>query len=360
MIDRDERAPEDFELGDEGIISSVKAWIANRDRHYLGARSPVDVLNESSLRTYDEFNRRRRQFGNDVFYSGSASTRAVYRAAWRYEIDATVRILLDELEAASSAIRAQVIQRLAACLRTLKEIEDDACHAQEISKLDAKSFGRLNRQKRKSKRSSLDGLPLDFDLQILNAARNARKPCPHLKALQVLFITGARPAELVIGVHVKRFGEVLRLTITGVKRSELNRSGQDFRVLEFPADHPLADGLATNGQEVVNIKNAKRLTDTVRWYSEKLWPNRRKKLSAYSFRHRFASVLKDSEESAQRIALALGHQTEVSQSAYGSKGTGKRFRPIAAKLLSVKAAQPVRKLSVNRHYKGRKRSEKMP
>lgn len=325
-------------------VEKARAWIARRDRHYLHAASPVDVLNESTIDMYAQFNRRRHRVGNQIIYESSTRTRAVYRAAWRHEIDLELRVLLEMLsDDDRGGSQDHVLARISDYVETLEALDEESENFAKAARSVSKVNGKKNKQKRKSKRSSLQMLPDDCDLQIIDAVRSARRKCPHEKALQVLFITGVRPAELEIGVHVRRLEDTLRFTITGAKRSVLSKSGQDYRIMDFPADHPLAKGLALQGEEVVSVTNAKRLTDTVRWYVEKLWPDLRTKVSAYSFRHRFASILKQADEPIDTIAKAMGHQAAASQQVYGSRSTGRKFFKNAAKLIDVDAPQKVRK-----------------
>lgn len=323
-------------------VEKARAWIDSRDKHYLDATSPVDVLSESTIHMYAQFNRRRHRVGNQIIYESSTRTRAVYRAAWRHEIDLELRVLLEMLGDDRSGSHDHVLSKISDHVETLEALDEESENFAKAAREVSRVTGKKNNQKRKTKRSSLQMLPADCDLQILNAVRKSRRKCPHEKALQVLFMTGVRPAELEIGVHVRRLEDTLRFTITGAKRSVLSKSGQDYRIMDFPADHPLAKGLAVKGPEVVSVANAKRLTDTVRWYVEKLWPDLRTKVSAYSFRHRFASILKQADEPVKTIAKAMGHQAEVSQQVYGSRSTGRKFFKNAAKLIDVVAPQKVR------------------
>lgn len=75
------------------------------------------------------------------------------------------------------------------------------------------------------------------------------------------------------------------------------------------------------GSLTVSIESEKNLCEQMRKYSERLFPNLKSYISAYTFRHNFASLAK-SQLTNLGVAVCLGHSNTTSQRLYSNKKTG--------------------------------------
>jgi len=155
-----------------------------------------------------------------------------------------------------------------------------------------------------------------------------------LSAVAVLQLTGCRPEELKAGVTVAYMhndpthGEVLALTIKGAKVSEipdrngnLHQRGQPERTIivslsSEQASH-LADRIMDNGGKALTVEyHRKGISARLGETSRKVFPKRREHISAYCYRHSFASDQKSAQVERDKIAAALGQLSNYSQGAY--------------------------------------------
>ena len=167
--------------------------------------------------------------------------------------------------------------------------------------------------------------------------------------LLTLAISGCRPAELQHGIKWKLNKRGLTALVLGAKRKKF--SGQKFRFLTFaphlsPLHEKLAKIVGENGGELlVNVEVPKTLSNTLTRIGKKLFPKLKDNLTAYVFRHQFASDVKfdiaqaGSKLNLEDLASALGHSTDEMQQKYGhikqSKGGG-------SGLVRVRAERAVR------------------
>ena len=198
-----------------------------------------------------------------------------------------------------------------------------------------------NKTKKQSKRASLKGLPSDWRAQLFLSL----KPSDQLKAA-VLILSGCRPAELKMGVCVRRDGEAFNFKIQGAKVSELTCAGQPERMLRIKAvpilgkainDH-LLEIISAHGDEMT-IQDA----DPNRAFEKRLSRAGQKaglsKVSPYSLRHQFSADLKGEAEPDQ-VSLALGHVSVKSRKHYGH--ANQRRSTTGGVLLSVEASRELR------------------
>jgi integrase len=198
-----------------------------------------------------------------------------------------------------------------------------------------------NKTKKKSKRAGLKGLPSDWRARLFLSL----KPADQLKAA-VLILSGCRPAELRMGVYVRRDGDAFNFTIHGAKVSELTGAGQPERKLLIKAEpilgkeinEHLLEIISSHGDEIT-IQDA----DQNRAFAKRLSRAAQKvglsNVSPYSLRHQFSADLKGEVEPDQ-VSLALGHVSVKSRKHYGH--ANQRRSTTGGVLLSVEASRKLR------------------
>lgn len=186
-----------------------------------------------------------------------------------------------------------------------------------------------NKQNKKTKGISLKGLPKSWREKLVLKSKGT------LYEDQILIMTlcGCRPAEFETGIKVSRTATTLEIHIIGAKFTDINDSGQPWRVITIDINNPLIGDLKPG----VYFAKANAIGSAVSRAGIKVIKRKKNKISAYTLRHAYASDLRASNLSRSEISAALGHQSEVTQSMYG--GRSKNPLIITA---SVKAALPVR------------------
>jgi len=170
---------------------------------------------------------------------------------------------------------------------------------------------------------------------------------PKLKlAVAVLSCTGCRPAELEEGIVIRVRNGQLIIGILGAKVDTNSRRGQPFRLLVIDSTSPWGYFLLQYGEMQVDktVKiyyDAGGVSQRLREKSREIWPRRITLVSGYTYRHFIGKSMKESGESAQKIASTLGHATDFSQSCYGRVGGSKKS---AGKhgVLVAQATNPIR------------------
>ena len=174
---------------------------------------------------------------------------------------------------------------------------------------------------RKGKRNGMSRIPKGGLSRLVAAV--ADDPV-YADPLRVLFLTGARPCELVNGVEVQiTAAGRLRFTIKGGKVTD--QTGQPVRVIEVEIDNAVAQALADRaaaGPLVVRVKDPRKLSDKVRGMSRRLFPKIAYVISPYTFRHATAADLKARRASVESVAKVLGHVSGKSQCGYGTRQQG--------------------------------------
>lgn len=164
----------------------------------------------------------------------------------------------------------------------------------------------------------------------------------HKNALAISLLSGCRPAEIEAGIHVKRDGNNLILTIKGAKLSEIR--GQETRQLSISGEHFAAKHLLSqleNAPEITVSSNAKAFSDATRQAGKRAFPRLKIGVSPYSIRHAVASQLKASGIAQDAVAMTLGHAATASQSAYGRAHHGTSGAASLA-IVGVSASRAVR------------------
>lgn len=175
-----------------------------------------------------------------------------------------------------------------------------------------------------SKRRSLRGLPNDWREQMIAGAINPKMSA----ALLLLAATGVRPSEVENGVSVIPVTGGVRVAVRGTKTDRGH--GQPLRV--FKVISTLAEKLGALGAQTIKIDSANRISSLAGRLGRKLFGHTRAcKVSAYSFRHMFASELKASQISGLDVSAILGHSVSDTKKSYGCAKQGRTG--IRAKLL---------------------------
>lgn len=162
--------------------------------------------------------------------------------------------------------------------------------------------------KAKSKRLDLKNLPSDW--QAVMVEKLKKTGSTYLKAIAVLQATGCRPVELEHGVHIQKnyYGDFV-ITIQSAK-------GRDGFERKITSSLPILAELFS--EEEVVVARYKRLAEVLYTISRSLGMS----ISAYSYRHAFASDLKASGLTQAEIAMCMGHKVLGSQRSYGFKRAG--------------------------------------
>ncbi|NQW95144.1 MAG: site-specific integrase [Polaromonas sp.] len=160
------------------------------------------------------------------------------------------------------------------------------------------------------KRKSLRGLPDDWRAQLVAAA-----PFSCREWILLLAVGGVRPEEIAMGVQVQPTDGGVHLTIRGAKTDRGH--GQPERVVAV--DGPLALLLAEGGARTISATSANSVSVAAGRLGRKVFGERRSNLvSAYSFRHQFASDLKASGLDGLSISAILGHSVDDTKKHYGT------------------------------------------
>ncbi len=196
-----------------------------------------------------------------------------------------------------------------------------------------------DRQKRKSKRQALRGLPRHWRESLCKRGAAGK----YSVALLTAALSGCRPAELVAGVYIWRDfdetlqKEVINIDIAGAKVKV--RQGQPRRIIHFAAsdNHPLIESmnqLLDQQDEPVlkaQIANAGNFTVEIRRLCKSLWPANRQAITAYCLRHQWAADAKRTQ-SADSVSRGLGHASAKTRRDYGQAQQASKagaLRPLA-------------------------------
>jgi hypothetical protein len=196
-----------------------------------------------------------------------------------------------------------------------------------------------------SKRVRLRGLPADWRTQMFHGLGVKSK---YQLPLAVLSATGARPAELELGVKVALAVDgQLVFTIQGVK-THGGKYGQAVRVLTVRPDTRetqfLVEQVKAAGTEITVSAKAGALSDRVRLLSSKVFPKLAKSVSAYVFRHQMAADLKASGMPAADVSAALGHSVEETKRFYGAAQSARSDSGVS----QVQASRPVKERTLEK------------
>jgi integrase len=165
-------------------------------------------------------------------------------------------------------------------------------------------------------------------------------------AVAVLSATGCRPAELEKGVIVRLKDGALQLGIRGAKIDHEKGRGQPVRLLVVDRTTPwgqyLEQAVLDFPEQTMTVTyDAGGISQRLREKSRELWPRRTSLVSAYSYRHFVGKSMRETGESAEKIAFTLGHASDLSQLSYGRAGGSKKLSGQHG-VLAATASNPVR------------------
>lgn len=205
-----------------------------------------------------------------------------------------------------------------------------------------KGDGRAKRHARNSKSASIRTADEDW------RERVAEMMTGDLKLLfLVQCVTGCRPQELANGVQVRLCRDGTMVTrVRGAKCDEF--VGQPSRSLRLSTASGVTQMLGQMLKVGLTVDSRKCSLGEVNTYAKSVaracaraFPSRkgRRKLSPYSARHQFKADLVAMGWTKVEIAMAMGHSTTRSGTAYGQggRGGGSGVKPIA-----IKAQRPVK------------------
>ena len=297
-------------------------------------------------------------------HEGSAATFYAYRAAVRWYAAKQGAQAVREYEAASKrgddAGKADAWQRVLHFAADLVQYPKDAKPGLPSAKMvalgldDAKPEGAPARAKREGR-----GDTQKRETAKLKAANSIARKYPDWRALvwdrlvaikskwldhaAIAALTGARPEELRTA-QIRRTATGIEIGITGAKVSDTK--GQPWRLFALrddgSAEYRHIAAMASKAWKPVGLPDG--VTDYPDAFSialsragAQVLPGA-ERLSAYVYRHAFASDLKADGASKEQIAHALGHAVTKTQDAYGRAIGGKAGR----RLLTVSAAREVK------------------
>lgn len=202
------------------------------------------------------------------------------------------------------------------------------------------------RQNRRSKRTSLSGLPPKWREQLFERMQNSK----YALGMLLLAIVGCRPSELCLGITVKKVvqsdQDLLCISIVGAKTNEAN--GQPIRQLLFSYAHKsfLLNVLKSQlenagGLLIVRVENKKAFSNSITRFGRLIWPEHKHDVTPYTFRHAFASDMKANFDS-ETIARSLGHVSARTQKGYGQRQLSKIGEPNLP--IAVQASRLIRNL----------------
>ncbi len=202
-------------------------------------------------------------------------------------------------------------------------------------------------EKRKSKRTSLKGLPHDWLELICNHNLDSK----YRRALLVMCLTGCRPVELVKGVTIslsedsENNNSLVEFEINGAKLSDTK--GQPIRKLSYtyePSNKLLgalidATNLIDAKQITIFIESAVNFTTEIKRIGATLWPLHKESVTSYSIRHQIASNFKK-YLNGDDVSKALGHASPKTKKSYGSASQSKGKAPEISISASREINQP--------------------
>lgn len=274
-----------------------------------------------------------------------------YRAALVYHHAAAIRAILYAADQAALAMReddwAGHVATLEGHISVLQKYKPDPTGkhlarglvgdwAVEKEKRE-RAGGKISRH---SKRIRLRGLAPDWRTQMFDGLGPRSK---FRAALAVLSATGARPAEIALGVEVALADDgQLIFTIRGVK-THGGKYGQDTRTLtvrpESKETQFLVEQVRAAGRSIiVSVTHAHNLSNRVYELSLKVFPQLAMPISAYVFRHQLAADMKASAMSPADVSAALGHCVDETKGFYGAAQSARGNGGVSR----VQASRPVK------------------
>ena len=191
----------------------------------------------------------------------------------------------------------------------------------QASKIDHEASGAkpqfvlTARARKKSKRLSLKDLPMDWRDQMLAGVKGV-----HRDWLLLLSIVGLRPDEIASSVDIEPHLNGVKVSIKGSKTR--NANGQPLRVIF--SEGAWESELALHGARTITAPSANAVSKFVGRHAQKVFPRKKHRVSAYSYRHQVAADLKASDLSGVEISAILGHAVDLTKKFSGNYRQSRR------------------------------------
>lgn len=176
---------------------------------------------------------------------------------------------------------------------------------------------------RYSKLNLLPQLPIGWvGLMFSHALRTQGENRPLITGIALAANTGARPAEIAVGMKLSQCHEGLRLDIDNkIKERGTDDRGLGPRWIEMPVNTPSREylrGLLGLEKEIMlRGMDEKVFCDTMIRICREIFPSLDETVSPYCIRHQYATDLKAAGWRWGEIATALGQRTDKCTSVYG-------------------------------------------
>lgn len=227
----------------------------------------------------------------------------------------------------------------------IHEFQQQLCLLKTLSAIIKNGFN-SPRKERNSKRKALSGLPKDWREQLCERGKNGK----YKLALLVSALTGCRPAEIQNGIRVWKENDGTSTSnrivfeIHGVKVK--SQQGQPSRIVRYDTqeNHPLLQAvLATplftqNSSAQISVESAGNFSVEVRRLAKSIWPKHKYSVTAYCFRHQWASDLKLHGD-GDAVSRGLGHASAKTRRYYG---TANQAGSHGLRPSEVEAERPIR------------------
>ena len=311
-------------------------------------------LAESSRKQYEAaFGRMKKRDATPEMMAGTARSFYYFRAAWVHHYATEIREILNAADRSQRAGSVddwqELVSKLPSLIQELNRYPPDPLSknladgkvgqwAVEAEKRSAAGQKIVSH----SKRTRLRGLPGDWREQMFAGLRKGSK---YQDIVAVLSATGARPEEFVEGIKVT-IGEfeALHFDIGGAKTHN-GKYGQEERSFDVSVNRPelqyLWDRLRANNGVLVVKAAAGALSDKVRQLSQKVFPQLKKTVSAYVFRHQMSADLKASGIPDAEVSAALGHSVDETKGYYGAAQSARG----TTKVSNIRSSRIVRELT---------------
>lgn len=311
-------------------------------------------LAESSRKQYEAaFGRMKKRDATPETMAGTARSFYYFRAAWVHHYATDIREILNAADRSQRSGNVEdwqeLVSRLPSLIQELNRYPPDPLSknladgkvgqwAVEAEKRSAAGQKLVNH----SKRVRLRGLPQDWREQMFAGLRKGSK---YQDVVAVLSATGARPEEFVDGIKVTiGESETIHFEIGGAKMHG-GKYGQETRSFDVSVGRTelqyLWDRLQSNNGVLVVKAAAGALSDKVRQLSQKVFPQLKKTVSAYVFRHQMAADLKASDLSDAEVSAVLGHGVDETKAYYGAAQSARG----TSKVSNIRSSRPVRELT---------------
>jgi len=315
-----------------------------RAREFVRGWSPKQVRPSTQQHYADMLDRMARTGKNPEQSAGTTRAYYGYRAALVHEARVELKESLTERDRATrtrdEAAKVRAEGRIGTALAILERYPPG--ERDHEKNLDRKSLydGPRCSEHSNGKKEALASRPDDWRDRLWSEIRPMDRD-----AVAVLALTGARPAEFEKSVTVEHTVKELRFTILGAKLDDKTGRGQPARMITVSREEA---GKSVEGRYLLQAIYKEK---DVRIHGANAFTQRLERagaragvegcpVSAYDFRHAFASRLKAEGGDRAEIAAALGHQAERSQAGYGSASLSGKSGSGRAK--SASTSRPVR------------------